>query len=713
MQIQYTSSLMAIGFISQVFLLPVSAQAQERNGFIRNVTTNKCLTIPESTGDRVVDAEVRSCSRSRRNTGADRQIFNVVIVGDNLSVRTPDGNKCLNLKASTDNREGGVVKFAGCSAHPDQLWTIVDAAAGSSTQLRNVSSGKCLNVHAGLDNREGGRVTVYSCANTDDQRLNLVRQGPLGKPGTNIEFPSTVRLPSVALSPISVDRSRSTHTARAIGRITQREMNNIETAGLGGLQTYTLREFISKGAYPGRPAASTKMVAFEKLRGTQRVRDLSTLRSAKFGGTYLYGDQFGNIVRRTSFQRGGEVSLDVYFTYHPDGSMTFDVDGDRDGNIDFRFGGISDARRGFSRDWILTSKFGEQLFNCLRRGAAITPDLLSGMHRVSVTGGGMLCPGGGTGSNGSNSSSGGGGSGGLLPPLGMIGEPDCSTSPGRGPGQVMEGEDEGAPDTDVDADATETDDDSEEAPDLSPEAAARNFFEQDQQAQNILRDPPPFQSATPSLFREVIDVAKVIFSHIDITPLKSTVFSRDDLPDAGDLIRQQEARRRREADNPQPGANNGGSQPRPNPEGGNPSGFQDPRCRPAPGINADVYTCGVSSDLSACITGLTDPVFNATGGNCRITEGQAGGKDFVCHSNDTRGQRACSTEGGNVCPDVCLPNARTPGCVDTPVDGSAGEYLDITAIGPVIGGLCHVDDPRCLGGGDPFNTLKSIPIGNN
>ncbi len=189
MKMKYIPCLVAIGFNLTLLLLPVSARAQEQKGFIKNVTTNMCLTIPESTEEIVVNAEVRTCSRSRRISNADRQIFDVVVIGDNLSVRTLDGSKCLNLKASIDNREGGVVKFTGCSSHPDQLWTLVGADAGSSTQLRNVSSGKCLNVHAGLENREGGRVTVYSCANTDDQRWNLAKQGPLGMPRRNIGFP--------------------------------------------------------------------------------------------------------------------------------------------------------------------------------------------------------------------------------------------------------------------------------------------------------------------------------------------------------------------------------------------------------------------------------------------------------------------------------------------------------------------------------------------
>jgi|GEM_PF-5867714 len=146
------------------------ANAQDTQSVqLANVSTGRCVNFPVTISAREMPATISTCQAT---PGESQTVQLVKIASGRWSIRSANGRACLNLKTSVENREGGRVKWAGCSSHPDQQWdlTAFQTANGMQNRVRNVNSGKCLNVHRGRDNRDGGNVTVYSCANTPDQR---------------------------------------------------------------------------------------------------------------------------------------------------------------------------------------------------------------------------------------------------------------------------------------------------------------------------------------------------------------------------------------------------------------------------------------------------------------------------------------------------------------------------------------------------------------
>lgn len=137
---------------------------------VKNVATAKCLRGRDRQ-DRPVPASIESCRRQTKP-----QVWLLEARRGSYRVRQPLTDSCLNLKTSSQNREGGPVEVVGCSNHNDQLWD-----PSSDAKLRHHATGKCLNVHRGNQNRNGGLVSVYSCANTDDQRWAIVGQAPQGQ----------------------------------------------------------------------------------------------------------------------------------------------------------------------------------------------------------------------------------------------------------------------------------------------------------------------------------------------------------------------------------------------------------------------------------------------------------------------------------------------------------------------------------------------------
>lgn len=138
--------------------------------FLRNKASSLCLGLPEQSGGPEVAAVVKNCSFANTvgNNAPGKWIFTPV--GYNVfTIRSSTADKCLNLKSSVDNREGGPVKLVGCSRHDDQKWELLSSyGQGDKLQFKNVSSGKCLNVH-GREHRDNGRISVYTCADTPDQ----------------------------------------------------------------------------------------------------------------------------------------------------------------------------------------------------------------------------------------------------------------------------------------------------------------------------------------------------------------------------------------------------------------------------------------------------------------------------------------------------------------------------------------------------------------
>ncbi|MEM9570437.1 MAG: RICIN domain-containing protein [Pseudomonadota bacterium] len=159
----------------QVCITSVNNDTQ--TAFLRNVTSNRCLSPPrtEQNADDAA-ASIDSCRLNVSPASATAQKWQLIQRGDDrYSIKNTVTDMCLNLRSSSDNREGGSVKLVGCSSHPDQLWKKVQAENGA-VRFQNVASGKCLNVHGGRENRDGGRTSVYSCANSPDQSWQLIDQ---------------------------------------------------------------------------------------------------------------------------------------------------------------------------------------------------------------------------------------------------------------------------------------------------------------------------------------------------------------------------------------------------------------------------------------------------------------------------------------------------------------------------------------------------------
>lgn len=166
MRLLKTAGALAAVFAFSVFGMQ-AANAQSVQ--LKNVSTDRCVNAPRTIPSREYDVTISNC---RATAGDSQTVQFVKLAKDRWSIRSANGGACLNLKTSVENREGGRVKWAGCSSHRDQQWNTiaVQTLSGMQNKIQHAGSGKCLNVHRGRDNHDGGNVTVYSCANTPDQR---------------------------------------------------------------------------------------------------------------------------------------------------------------------------------------------------------------------------------------------------------------------------------------------------------------------------------------------------------------------------------------------------------------------------------------------------------------------------------------------------------------------------------------------------------------
>lgn len=142
----------------------------ERFMFLKNLASDRCLTMPRRgmTGASV-SAQVNTCHFASSVGSPHQEKWQLVgTAPSTYFIRSSQGNYCLNLKTSVDNRQGGPVKIVNCSGHNDQKWTRREKGNGQF-ELRHVPSGKCLNVH-GREHKTYGQISVYTCAETPDQR---------------------------------------------------------------------------------------------------------------------------------------------------------------------------------------------------------------------------------------------------------------------------------------------------------------------------------------------------------------------------------------------------------------------------------------------------------------------------------------------------------------------------------------------------------------
>ena len=150
--------------------MPAAAYAQQTTfAQLKNVATGRCLNTPSKLIGQEMPVSISSC-KSPADTSQTVQF--VKVRDDKWSIRNADGNACLNLKSSTENKNGGHVKWVGCSTHTDQLWTLTAKlnSGPSQNEVRNVGSGKCLEVRSRNENRDGGRAAIYTCSNSADVR---------------------------------------------------------------------------------------------------------------------------------------------------------------------------------------------------------------------------------------------------------------------------------------------------------------------------------------------------------------------------------------------------------------------------------------------------------------------------------------------------------------------------------------------------------------
>lgn len=125
-------------------------------------STGKCVR-GNSSGVRVSQASVESC---RTHTAPHKWIMQQR--GSLYQITQPHANTCLNVKTSTENRDGGRVEVVGCSSHSDQLWRLQ-----SGNKLIHSTTGKCLNLRSSRENRNGGKLSITGCSNHTDQKWRL------------------------------------------------------------------------------------------------------------------------------------------------------------------------------------------------------------------------------------------------------------------------------------------------------------------------------------------------------------------------------------------------------------------------------------------------------------------------------------------------------------------------------------------------------------
>ncbi len=127
---------------------------------LRNIGANKCLRSAKNP-NLVSPAILEPCSSDSKS---QNWVFEKK--GDYYQIKQLSTNTCLNLKTSTQDKEGGEVKIVGCSEHTDQLWGGLE-----SGRVIHVAAGKCLDVF----NRDTSKksLTVYSCKDIPDQNWRL------------------------------------------------------------------------------------------------------------------------------------------------------------------------------------------------------------------------------------------------------------------------------------------------------------------------------------------------------------------------------------------------------------------------------------------------------------------------------------------------------------------------------------------------------------
>ncbi|MEM9570438.1 MAG: RICIN domain-containing protein [Pseudomonadota bacterium] len=190
-----TTSIAAQGKHEAAILHPIEAEiciASTRNSaarpaplrqptgpmiYVQNVASGKCLVPSRGGTSSELDLRlaVEECQFSRSGGTPEQQKWHLDEVGSGTyRIRHSLLDYCANVRASSQNRDGGRVDMVECGNHVDQQWRQTNEAPGQ-IRLRSQSTGRCLNLH-GREHRDGGTTSVYRCADTEDQNWMIVSE---------------------------------------------------------------------------------------------------------------------------------------------------------------------------------------------------------------------------------------------------------------------------------------------------------------------------------------------------------------------------------------------------------------------------------------------------------------------------------------------------------------------------------------------------------
>ncbi|MEM9494560.1 MAG: RICIN domain-containing protein [Pseudomonadota bacterium] len=145
--------------------------------YVQNVASGKCLAPSNANASPELELRlsVEDCSFSRVGGTAEQQKWRLDEVGSGTyRIRHSLLDYCANVKASSQNRDGGRVDLVACGNHVDQQWRRTSEAPGKF-KFQSRSTGRCLNLHD-REHRDGGATSVYRCAPTDDQNWTIISE---------------------------------------------------------------------------------------------------------------------------------------------------------------------------------------------------------------------------------------------------------------------------------------------------------------------------------------------------------------------------------------------------------------------------------------------------------------------------------------------------------------------------------------------------------
>ena len=99
----------------------------------------------------------------------------------NVQIRNVQTNKCLTIAGgvSTDNNVRAL-QF-DCDSHPSRTWTISDVTGSAPQQIRNVQTNKCLTIAGGVSTDNNVEALQFDCDSHPSRAWRI-------RPGGTIKF---------------------------------------------------------------------------------------------------------------------------------------------------------------------------------------------------------------------------------------------------------------------------------------------------------------------------------------------------------------------------------------------------------------------------------------------------------------------------------------------------------------------------------------------